>query len=185
MKTIILTVAVIITSLSGVNAQSNNHLELEIDPLAYSLGGASGHLGYTFKNERIFLGYGQLTLPEGMQTNKNVSESFKAISFKWEYFFGREDASKGFFAGPSADYMFLTYEDEMGNITKDDQLNLGIRAGCKFDLFKKSKTLKGMYLTPWISASWLTKPGEIRVGDQNYERKSFNIFPTVHLGWSF
>ena len=87
MKTIILTVAIAIASISNGNAQ-HNHFELEVDPLAYSLGGASGHLGFTFKNERIFLGYGQLTLPEAMQSNENVSESFKAISFKWEYFFG-------------------------------------------------------------------------------------------------
>ncbi len=184
MKTIILTVLVIIASLASLKAQSN-HLELEIDPLAYSLGGASGHLGYTFKNERIFLGYGQLTLPEAMQSNENVSENFKAISFKWEYFFGRDNAEKGFFAGPSADYMFLTYEDQFGNVTKDEQLNLGVRTGYKFDLFKKSKTLSGLYVTPWISATWLTKPGDVKVGDQDYERKSFNLFPTVHLGWSF
>ena len=186
MKTTVLTFTIIISLTSNVlRAQKNNHIELELDPLAYALGGASGHIAYTWKNERIQLGYGQLTLPEDMQRNENVSESFRAISLKWDYFIGRKDASRGFFVGPTFDYLFLKYEDTESNTAEDQQLNIGLRAGYKFDLFKKSKSLSGMYLTPWIGASWMTNPGNIEVGGVSYERNSMNIFPTVHLGWSF
>jgi hypothetical protein len=185
MKTLITTVAAVIFSITTTFAQSNHHIEFELDPLAYSLGGASGHVAYTFKNERIQLGYGQLTLPENMQNHENVSESFKAVSLKWDYFFGQKDASHGFFAGPTFDYLFLTYEDDLSNTYKEDQLSIGIRGGYKFDLFKNNNTLSGLYLTPWVGASMFTKPGDFQLGEESYDRKSFTFFPTVHLGWSF
>jgi hypothetical protein len=97
MKTILLTAVIFLASHATVNAQNTtHHLEFEIDPLAYSIGGASGHAAYTCKNERIQLGYGQLTLPESMRNHEKISESFKAISLKWDYFFGKDGASKGF-----------------------------------------------------------------------------------------
>ncbi len=184
MRTSIITLALLIVTIT-TTAQKQKHLEFEIDPLAYSLGGASGHAAFTWKNERIQLGYGQLTLPEGMQNHKNVSESFKAISFKWDYFFGKENASKGFFAGPTVDYLFLTYEDELDNELKEEQFSIGIRAGYKFDLFQNHKSLSGLYLTPWIGTSWFTNPSDIQLAGKSYSRKSSTIFPTVHLGWSF
>lgn len=183
MKTLSIALAVFLASTTLSNAQSNR-IEIEIDPLAYALGGGSGHLAYTVKNMRYQLGYGQLTLPESLQNHENIRESFKAISFKWDYLFGKEDASSGFFAGPTIDYLFLTYEGGDDQY-KENQLSLGIRTGYKFDLFKKNSVLKGLYLTPWIGASWFTNPGDIELGGESYSRSATTIFPTVHLGWSF
>jgi hypothetical protein len=183
MKTLIISIGILLASITMVNAQTH-HLEIELDPLAYALGGASGHIAYTFKNERIQLGYGQLTLPENMQNHEGISESFKAISLKWDYFFGQEDPSQGFFAGPTFDYLFNTYESDTDEF-KEDQLSIGLRAGYKFDLFKNNDTLSGLYLTPWVGASWFTKPVDIDLDAQKYSRKSVTIFPTIHLGWSF
>ena len=183
MKNLSLLLAIFFLSLNSSMAQSN-HVEIEIDPIAYALGGGSGHVAYTWKNERIQLGYGQLTLPEQLQNNEGVTESFKAISLKWDYFFGSDTPDHGFFAGPTFDYLFLTYEDDM-NTYKENQFSLGIRAGYKFDLFKNSKNLNGLYLTPWIGISSLTKSGDFELSGQTYSRKAVNFFPTIHLGYSF
>jgi hypothetical protein len=183
MKTLKITIGILLLSITMANAQTKR-LEIELDPLAYAIGGASGHAAFTFKNERIQLGYGQLTMPENMQNHEGISESFKAISLKWDYFFGKENASHGFFAGPTFDYLFLTYESS-SDVFKEDQLSLGIRAGYKFDLFKNNQTLSGLYLTPWIGTSWFTKTGKVELNNQEYSRKSTTIFPTIHLGWSF
>ena len=187
MKKSILTVAVVLSSLTSVFGQwdNKNHFEFELDPLAYSIGGGSGHVAYTWKNERVQLGYGQLTMPEAMSNHEGVTESFKAIAGKWDYFFGQDDASHGFFAGPTFDYVFLEYKDQSGNEFKDNQLNLGVRAGYKFDLFKSNKTLNGLYLTPWVGTSWLTKPSDYQLGDKTYSRKAFTFFPKIHLGYTF
>ena len=186
MKTLTLTITIIVSlTLNQLKAQKTNHLEIEIDPIAYALGGASGHVAYTWKNERIQLGYGQLTLPESMQSNEDVQESFKAISLKWDYFFFNDNANHGFFAGPTFDYLFLSYEDKDANSYTDNQLAIGLRLGYKFDLFKKSKSMNGLYVTPWIGASYLTTADDIELGSTTYNRNAVNIFPTVHLGWSF
>lgn len=185
MTKLMLTITILTATFFSAIAQNNNHLEIEIDPLAYALGGASGHIAYTWKSERIQLGYGQLTMPESMQNHENIKESFKAISLKWDYFFGQPNARKGFFAGPTLDYLFLTYEDQEKNSFKESQFSLGLRAGYKFDLFKNQQNLKGLYLTPWVSTSWLTKTDEINLGGLLFSRKAFTLFPTIHLGWSF
>ncbi len=183
MKNLLIAIVILVASTSMVNAQTKN-FEIELDPLAYALGGASGHAAYTFKNERIQLGYGQLTLPEGLQNHEGITESFKAISLKWDYFFGKEDPSHGFFAGLTFDYLFLTYESKTDEY-KDDQLSIGLRGGYKFDFFKNRKSLSGLYLTPWVGVNMMTKSGDIELDDLQYSRKSVNFFPTVHLGWSF
>ena len=183
MKILKIAIVILVSAFSTANAQSNK-FEIELDPIAYALGGGSGHVAYTFKNERIQLGYGQITLPESFQNHEGITESFKAISLKWDYFFGKEDASHGFFAGPTFDYLFLTYESGTDQF-KEDQLNLGLRGGYKFDLLKNSKTFGGLYLTPWIGVNWMTKSDDIALDNLQYDRKSINFFPTIHLGWSF
>lgn len=184
MKALFLAVLFTIATFTFIQAQ--NHFEMELDPLAYSIGGASGHIAYTWKNERVQLGYGKLELPKSFRSNENVKEAFQAISLKWDYFFGQENSDKGFFAGPTFDYLFLSYEDEnTGANLEDDQLSIGLRAGYRFDLFKQNNMLQGLYLTPWVGTSWLTNSDDIVLGDQSYSRKSMNFFPTIHIGWSF
>lgn len=173
------------SALVNTNAQTEKHFELEIDPIAYAIKGASGHAAFTWNNKRIQLGYGQLSLPVAMRNHENVSESFKSISLKWDYFFGKHNANQGLFVGPTIDYLFLSYKDEFNAEYKESQFSLGVRGGYKFDLFKKSKALNGLYVTPWVGVSAFTKSKDIELGDKMYSRKPISIFPTVHLGWSF
>ena len=184
MKTLKMIIVLLIASITITNAQKN-HFEIELDPLAYAFGGLSGHVAYTIKNHRIQVGYAQLTLPEFAQSHESITESFKAApSLKWDYFFGREDASQGFFAGPTVDYLLWTYKNDTDEF-KDNQLTLGIRGGYKFNLFKESKALNGLYLTPWIGFSSSVGQGDIQLDNQEYSKRALGIFPTFHLGWSF
>ena len=185
MKYIILIITFLIGSLTSVSAQNDNHFEIELDPLAYAFGGISGHIAYTFKNQRIQIGYAQITVPEAYKSSKGITESFKGFPLiKWDIFFGKEDASHGFFAGPTMNYVFTTYETETDK-TKAEGLNLGLRGGYKFDLFKNSKTLNGLYLTPWVGFSYDLKSSDIELDNQEHSIKPWGIFPTFHLGWAF
>ena len=185
MKTIIVVIVVLIVNSTSAIAQKNNHFELELDPIAYAFGGISGHIAYTFKNQRIQLGYAQVTIPESYRSSEGYTESFKGFPLlKWDIFFGKEDASHGFFAGPTMNYVFTTYKSDTDE-TKAEGFNLGIRGGYKFDLFKKKKMLSGLYLTPWVGVSHNFKAGEIELDNQVHSIKSMSVFPTVHLGWSF
>ena len=155
--TFLLTIATSITAY----AQVERHIEIEIDPLAYALGGASGHIAYTINNERLQIGIGILDMPSAMQQYEDLGEGFKAISLKWDKFFGRPDASRGFFAGPTADLLFLKYATEAQEINRT-RLGVGLRTGYKFDLFKNSQFLKGLYLTPWVSVSHLINNSSLK-----------------------
>lgn len=184
MNKIKIIVGFLLISITSMNAQTNT-FEVELDPLAYAFGGISGHVAYTIKNQRFQIGYAQLTVPEFSQRHDGVTERFNALpSFKWDYFFAMEDASHGFFAGLTSDYMFWEYKSEMDKY-KDSHLNIGIRGGYKFDLFKKSKTLKGLYLTPWIGFSYATNTEDYELDNVQYTRSAVSVFPTIHLGWTF
>ncbi len=185
MKRLTILLGILVALVTGVNAQKNNHFEFELDPLAYAFGGMSGHVAYSIKNQRIQLGYAQITVPEAYQSNKGITESFKGFPLiKWDIFFGKEDASHGFFAGPTINYVFTTFKSESDE-TKDEELNLGIRGGYRFDLFRNNKTLNGLYLTPWVGFSHNLLSSDIELDGQSYASKSVTIFPTFHLGWSF
>lgn len=184
MKRLIISAIMAIASVSA-NAQTEKHFEIETDPIAFALSGGSGHAAFAWKNERVQLGYGQLKIPKAIQNHENLSESFKSVSLKWDYFFGKHNANQGFFAGPTVDFMFLKYEDEFSETYKETQFNLGVRGGYKFDLFKKSKALNGLYVTPWVGVSTLTKSKDIELSGKTYSRKAIMVFPTVHVGWSF
>lgn len=184
MKNLATTILFLVVSTFSLSAQNEKQFEIELDPLAYSIGGASGHFAFAWGKNRLQLGYGQLTLPENMQNHEDVSESFKAASFKYD-FFATGNAKQGFFFGPTIDCLFLTYEDKSQNSFKENQVSLGLRAGYKFDLFKSNERFSGLYLTPWLGVSTFTSDNEISVGQVSFDRNPITIFPTVHLGWSF
>ena len=184
LKKLIIAIALSIASLVAEEIKSNK-IEIEIDPLAYALGGASGHVAYSWKNERIQVGFGMLDVPEDFQDNEEVTESFKAVSLKWDYFFGRSDPSKGFFAGLVSDYLFLSYKEQRGDKIDRQRMSAGLRTGYKFDLFPETKSLKGLYVTPWVATSYLFNNEKVELGGKTYSLKSIKIFPTIHIGWSF
>ena len=80
----------------------------------------------------------------------------------------------------------MTYEDDREQV-KSNKLNLGIRGGYKFNLFKNNKLLNGLYLTPWMGLSYnaLAENSEFELGDEIYSTNPLTVFPTFHLGWSF
>ncbi len=184
MKTITVTILLFFSLFIRLSSQSN-HFEFELDPIAYAIGGGSGHIAFTWKNERIQLGYGQLSIPKFMRNHEELDESFKAIALKWDYFFGKENASQGFFAGPTFDILFVKYANQLEYSLKEKKVNIGIRGGYKFNLFKNSEYLNGLYLTPWIGTSWSPSSNSFEIQDHTYSKKAFTFFPTLHLGWSF
>lgn len=174
-----------ITLATAAMAQSTARFELELDPLAYALGGASGHAALSLEKDRLQLGYGALEVPESFRSNPDVVEEFQAISLKWDHFFTGEGSTHGFFAGPTFDYLFLSYTDEAGEKSELSRPGVGLRTGYRFDLFSESETFGGLYVTPWVSASYIFDHEEVTIAGENYEVGSVKVFPTLHVGWRF
>ncbi len=183
MKAVIVFLMILFATVVQGIGQVQDGIEVEVDPLAYMFGGASGHIAYTWNNKRLQVGVAVLELPESFRSNQALSEEFKAVSLKWDYFFGSEDSFEGFFAGPVLDYLFLKYRDDQKNLLKASKVNAGLRMGYRFDLFKKDKVLKGLYLTPWVSGSYVFNHNNVKVAGESYTVSPFKIFPTIHLGW--
>jgi hypothetical protein len=72
--------------------------------------------------------------------------------------------------------MFLRYEDDLSNVFKEQQLNVGIGGGYKFNRFQNHKSLSGLYLTPWAGVSRFAKTDDIQLGEESFERKAMTIF---------
>ena len=170
--------------ISAAQAQTTKTFEVETDHIAYALGGASGHIALAYKNKRMQFGLAQLQLPVSFQSNKDLVESFKSISLKYDYFFS-ESSQKGYFLGGTFDYLFLTYTDIEDNVFKKQTPNIGLRTGYKFSPFNKNSKLNNLYLTPWVGFSYQANSSDFELNDANYVMKAFNVFPTVHLGWAF
>ena len=89
------------------------------------------------------------------------------------------------FAGPTFDYLFLSYTDEAGEKSELSRPGVGLRTGYRFDLFSESETFGGLYVTPWVSASYIFDHEEVTIAGENYEVGSVKVFPTLHVGWRF
>jgi len=167
-----------------VNVQNNNTFQIETDPIAWAMGGGSIHGAYNFSRHRFQIGLAFLTLPEGLQENDGITENFKSVSIKYDYFFNnRED--NGWFTGSTIDLLFWEYEDEYNQKIKTESVNLGIRAGYKYVPFDSNSSLGGLYMTPWIGVSFMMNNDDLEFESGIYERSPIKVFPTIHIGWEF
>ncbi len=184
MKHAAITLVLFLTISTAAIAQSTIGFEIEIDPLAWTLGGASGHGAMSFERDRLQLGYAALEVPESFRSNPDIAEEFKTVSLKWDHYFS-ESSSSGFFVGPTFDYLFLTYTDPEGRTIDLSRPSAGLRTGYRFDLFSDRSLLGGLYVTPWVGVSYIFDNEEVVIADESHEVGALRIFPTVHLGWRF
>lgn len=184
MKQATITLVLFLTISAAAIAQSTISFEIEIDPLAYAIGGASGHGVLSFEKDRLQIGYAALEVPESFRSNPDIGEEFKAISLKWDHYFG-ESTRSGFFVGPTLDYLFLTYTNPNGQITDLSRPSAGLRTGYRFDLFSEKSTLGGLYVTPWLGVSYIFENQEVVIENETHALGAVKVFPTVHVGWRF
>ena len=166
------------------NLLHHNKFQLETDPLAWAIGGGSIHGAYNLGQHRFQIGLAFLALPEGLQDNKEVSEEFKSISLKYDYFLNNI-TDNGWFVGSTIDLLEWSYEDEFNEIIETESLNIGIRIGYKYVPFDKNSSFNGLYLTPWIGLSNMFNNDDLEFKSGTYERNPIKVFPTVHIGWEF
>ncbi len=151
--------------------------DLEVDPLAYALGGTSVHVGMQFDRLRADLGAFSLDVPSEFHGNPGFGFSMAGVGAKLDYFpFAK---ATGFFAGIEASFVRGTIIEEDSAIAeRATNITLGVRAGYRFPLGKR------FFASPWIGVGYAT--GKDReVGGQAWKHSHLTIFPTVHLGYRF
>lgn len=151
-------------------------LDVEVDPLAYALGGYSVHAGLARGRLRLDLGAFALDMPEFAHGNDGLSAAFHGVGIKLDVF-ARTDQS-GPFIGVEASWARSTVEhDASGAIAVDSDLRLGVRGGYRFMLSQR------WYAVPWIGVSRAQDAGDIAVGDTMFHSPRWFVFPALHVGY--
>ncbi|MDX2470799.1 MAG: hypothetical protein QNL04_09535 [SAR324 cluster bacterium] len=152
-------------------------IEFETDPIAFALKGHSAHIAFAGGGYRLDLGTYGLELPEDTN-NPDYTVVMTGQGFKLDYYGEKLD---GWFSGIQGGRVTLdfTHAEDPTVTTSRDLVNYGARVGYRFGT-------KGFYISPWIGVDKFTnQEGPVNLGGSEYQWKEFQVFPTVHLGYSF
>jgi hypothetical protein len=151
--------------------------DIEIDPLAYALGGVSLHAGLHAGKTRFDLGVFALTVPVWLHGNEGLSRDGVGFGFKADRYFGRDNT--GFHAGLNLDVATFDYQDDASGISVSQlEVTTGGRVGWR--LQHKS----GLYVNPWVGVvTPIVGGGDVAVAGEVFDNPAVQVFPTVHVGW--
>lgn len=154
--------------------------DVEIDPAAYAMYGASLHVGRESNegNVRLQLGYTGFHVPESYHEQDGFDQRIRSVSAMVDYFFAGH--TRGFFAGVHADYAERSYRSQF-TLEREDRKrgSVGPRIGYRWEFGDY------WYLTPWVSANYIIDASDVVVSGQVFEQREFDIRPAIHLGWRF
>jgi hypothetical protein len=156
--------------------------DLEVDPIAYALGGFSVHAGIRHAFLRIDLGAFAAQPPVWFHGSKGVTVYQSGFGLKCDYRFFADQ--HGLFIGAEAATARVQLQPSDGGLAQRQRTyNFGVRTGWEFEL------LYGFYVVPWIGVG-AALGGEdttmlVATGDRevSWKHKTLVIFPTVHIGW--
>jgi hypothetical protein len=152
-------------------------VDIEVDPLAYALGGASVHAGLHIKRVRLDLGVFSLPVPEAIHGNEGFHAQGHGFGLKADWFV--KEGNKGLHLGVQTDLTHQTVtEEESTETARYRELAVGGRVGYRIQ--HKS----GLYVDPWVGLAYRTNtPTELELGDRTFTQSKLMPFPTLHVGW--
>lgn len=164
---------------SSYSQNKNHSFSIEIEPVAYLLGGAGATAGYQYGSWTYSVeGFGKLTIPQSLHGNNDFEATLRGIEFQGERFI---QGTEGFYAGPEVGISRIEVTNEItGNSERQTNYSVGIRGG-----YHWQTGLGNLYLTPLAGISFSITSEDIQVDGQTFESGSFTPFATVGLGWRF
>lgn len=152
-------------------------VDIEVDPLAYALGGASVHAGLHVNRVRFDLGVFSLPLPEALHGNEGFHAQGHGFGLKADWF--AKDGNKGFHLGAQTDLTHQTVTEETSTESaRYRELAVGGRVGWRF------QHRSGLYVNPWLGLIYRTNsPTELQLGGRTFTQSKLMPFPTLHVGW--
>jgi hypothetical protein len=187
MKKSVLLFTLLVLFSTGLVAQEKkigSAFEIEIDPIAFLLGGYSFHGIYQHEKVRIDAGVYGLDVPESFQHNTGYELRNEGLGIKVNYVLNGVD---GWYAGLGLGYSKLEAKhQESGEAATGSSVGTGVDIGYRWFLKKKKDDeVKGLYLTPWLGINYNFYPDKVQFASREYKHKAFELFPTVHLGYRF
>lgn len=161
------------------NADARPTFDVEADPTDFLLGGYRLHAGFIHDPFRYDIGILKVEIPRALHGNDRFEYRISGVVARIDYLFA---SYPKWFLGLEGTQMENTYTHiPSGESEKRHPFLLAARTGYRFVFFGH------LTITPWIGMGVLLNKGDdyvIAEGDR-FKVPTFNVFPTVHVGWAF
>lgn len=171
---------VLFSSVGTVQAQPQDlHLEVKVEPVAYILGGAGGHVGVQSESWAYTLEVFGLDIPESMHGNDGFEASPLGAEVHAERFFG--DSASGFYVGPEAGVSRLEVTHRAsGKKERHVQYSIGVRGG-----YRWYPGLGDLFFTPVVGIGYTLNGEPIAIEGDTFDGGPVTPWGTLGIGWSF
>lgn len=175
--------AVVLVSLPGgavaQQAVTQRGLALEVEPVAYALGGAGGTVAYRHGPWSASIEAFTLTVPESLHGNAGFEASTAGGELQAERFLGR--SPDGFYLGAEVGVSRLEVTHRKSGATEK---RFGVSVGARFG-YEWRTGIGGLYLSPVAGVSYSLASDEVSVRGDSFERTPVTPWGTVGIGWQF
>lgn len=174
---------VFMPGMPDLNQPGQNHthrqIEVEVEPVAYFLGGAGGHLRYFHDSRRISLEVFGLQIPRSLHGHDAFDASTIGVELHFEYFFG--DDRDGWFLGPEigVSNLEVTHRDT-GVYEERTGLSAGVRGG-----YRWYPGWYDFYFAPVAGLVYSFSNEPVTISGDTFETGPFTPFVTIGIGYSF
>ena len=169
-----------VAAAGDISAQpTSTHVDVEVEPVAFVLGGAGGHVGIQVGRWGYTVEAFQLTVPESLHGNDGFAASPLGVELHVERSFGR--SAEGFYAGPEIGINRFTVTHEgSGREVERTRYSVGVRGG-----YQWYPGLGDLYVSPMGGLTYTLNSEPISIDGRTFETPPVTPFVTVGLGWSF
>jgi hypothetical protein len=169
----------IIAILVSAKAFPSPSVDVELDPIDFILGGYRIHAGYIRNPIRYDVGILSVKIPEVFYGNDQFDYEIAGVVARMDYLFG---TYQKWFVGMEGTWMNNTYTHIPTKVSETRRpFLLAARIGYRFLFFDH------LAITPWVGLGALLNKGNeyVIINGDKFKVSTFNIFPTLHLGWAF
>ena len=152
---------------------------LEVEPVAYALGGAGGTVAYRYGAWSASIEGFTLTVPESLHGNVGFESSTAGAELQVERFVGR--SPDGFYLGSEVGVSRLEITHQESGATEE---RFGVSVGARFG-YQWRTGLGGLYLSPVAGVSYSLASDDVSVRGETFERTPVTPWATVGIGWQF
>jgi hypothetical protein len=151
-------------------------LDVEVDPIAYALGGYSVHAGLRYQRLRFDLGAFAAEVPEGMHGQDGFEQYAGGFGVKVDY--TPFEALDGLMFGASLNVIREDVRSEAsGRAASARRVSVGGRVGYEIDV------AGGFYVLPWFGVDVFFQDRAVTLDGERFDPGQVILFPTVHLGY--
>jgi hypothetical protein len=154
-------------------------VDMEIDPVAFALGGMSLHIGLRTDVSRIDFGVYSLGVPALFHGVEDVQVFLSGFELRYDHTI--HEKTRGLYLGAQITVNrveFVQVSTSESAVTRD--VRLGVQVGYRIQILEA-----GLYVNPWLGVFYRAGVDSVDVGSIDFVEPRISPFPAVHVGWLF